>query len=117
MRNKLIKLLALAAVGSTCWLGIAASDKQKSETSWHMCFSNGVSGPVSVCEISADGSRILRELPVQHQNTDTNTQWLGSPITGEALGGGPAKGLLDQRQEAGVVIGLKADGTVVWRRR
>ena len=44
-------------------------------------------------------------------------EWLGSPITGEALGGGPAKGLLDQRQKADVKIGLRSDGVVIWRKR
>ena len=45
------------------------------------------------------------------------TKWLGSPITGEPLGGGPAKGLLDQRQEGDTQIGLRSGGSVVWKKR
>lgn len=48
---------------------------------------------------------------------EPNVRWLGSPITGEALGGGPAKGLLGQQQEGDVQIGLREDGVVVWRKR
>jgi hypothetical protein len=37
-----------------------------SETYWRMCFTNGVSGPISVLEINVADGRILRELQVHH---------------------------------------------------
>ena len=48
---------------------------------------------------------------------DLSVKWLGSPITGEKFGGGPADGLRDTKQEADIIIGLREDGVVVWRNR
>lgn len=45
------------------------------------------------------------------------TKWLGSPITGGDEILGPAKGLLDQRQDADTQIGLRDGGSVVWKKR
>lgn len=44
------------------------------------------------------------------------TNWLGSVITGERLGGGKPNGLLDMKA-SDEQIGLRDDGVVVWRRR
>ena len=52
----------------------------------------------------------------RHHLYDTNTIWLGSVLTGEALGGGKPKGLLDTHA-SDEQIGLRSDGFVVWRKR
>ena len=52
-------------------------------------------------------------------NLDANapkTNWLGSVITGERLGGGKPNGLLDTKA-SDEQIGLRSDGVVVWRKR
>lgn len=56
-------------------------------------------------------------LIVETNKPDHIIKWLGSPITGERFGGGPAMGLRDQIQESDVVIGLRDDGVVVWKKR
>jgi hypothetical protein len=52
----------------------------------------------------------------QYHIGDTNTTWLGSVITGEALGGGKPRGLPDTKA-SDEQIGLRSDGFVVWRER
>jgi hypothetical protein len=44
------------------------------------------------------------------------TNWLGSVITGERLGGGKPNGLRDI-QASDEQIGFRSDGVVVWRKR
>jgi hypothetical protein len=44
------------------------------------------------------------------------TNWLGSVITGERLGGGKPNGLLDTKA-SDEQIGLRSDGVVVWKKR
>lgn len=49
-------------------------------------------------------------------HTVAEPEWLGSPITGGNFVM-PARGLLDQNQEADVILGLREDGVVIWKKR
>jgi hypothetical protein len=88
MQKKLTNMLALAAVGSTCWLGIAASDKQEPKVKW-------LESPMTVKyeAILSKGEtvpsiHIKDSLWESYQKVDTDIQ-----------------------------IGLREDGVVVWRKR
>jgi hypothetical protein len=96
-RNTKILLATAIAVAFSAWFCVMSQPmplKSQKITTWHMCLSNGVDGPIAVEEMDVATGKILQTLPVIH---DSGTvKWLGSPITGDRFGGGPANGLRDQ---------------------
>lgn len=66
--NKTIAVIILALAISL----VACKSGEVTKTSWHLEFKNGVEGPSGVCELSADGSRILRTLSVERAGGATN---------------------------------------------
>ena len=117
-KNPLGLLTAIIAVGSGALLGAIASDT--TNTTWSICFSNGVSGPVAVCEVSADGSKILRTLAVEQPKTNS-VEWLESPLTIKSRQTSPnsweSESTLRGWVEPTVQIGLRPDGVVIWKKR